>query len=145
MAKTPLNIGDNMVAKKIKTRQEEKSAAKDFLKKAEDNYTQMVAALDAGNYNAVGTLAVQCAISSADAACVYEKGIRSISDDHFDVCDLVSSVPIPDAKEKANVLKRIVGKKNLIQYERRNIYLSEAEDLAKLTSRFYHWVRSHVK
>ncbi len=134
-----------MVAKKIKTRQEERSATRDFLKKAEDNYTQMVAALDVGNYNAVGTLAVQCAISSADAVCVFEKGIRSISDDHFDVCDLVSSVPILDAKEKANLLKRIIGKKNVIQYERRNIHQTEAEDLVKLTSKFYHWVRAQAK
>ncbi|MDP2922991.1 MAG: hypothetical protein Q8O30_04645 [Candidatus Omnitrophota bacterium] len=52
-----------MSAKKIKIKQEEKSAAIDYLKKAEDNY------------NAVGTLAVQCVISSADAICVYEKGI----------------------------------------------------------------------
>lgn len=133
-----------MAPKKIRLRQEERSAAIDFLKKAEDNYAQMIAALDAKNYNAVGTLAVQCAISSADAISVYERGIRSISDDHFDVCGLVGSVPIPDAKEKANLLKRIIGKKNVIQYERRNIYQSEAEDLAKAASRFYQWVRSHV-
>lgn len=133
-----------MTPKKIKSKQEEKSAATDFLKKAEDNYIQMIAALDAKNYNAVGTLAVQCAISSADAICVYEKGIRSISEDHFDVCGLVGSVSIPDAKEKANLLKRIIGKKNVIQYERRNIYQSEAEDLAKAASRFYQWVNSHI-
>ena len=47
------------------------------------------------------TLAVQCAISSADASCVYEKGIRSISQDHLDVCDLVSSLPIEGADEKS--------------------------------------------
>lgn len=134
-----------MAPKKIKIRQEDKSAAKDFLKKAEDNYSQMLAALAAGNYNAVGTLAVQCAISSADAICVYEKGVRSVSDEHFDVCDLVGSVSIQDAKEKANLLRRVIGKKTLIQYERRNIYQSEAEDLAKASSRFYQWVDSHIK
>lgn len=133
-----------MVSKRMKTRQEDKSAAKDFLKKAEDNHVQMLAALTTKNYNAAGTLAVQCAISSADAICVHYKGIRSISDDHFDVCDLVISVPIPDAKEKAVLLKRVIGKKNLIQYERRNIYQSEAEDLVKATVRFYQWVISHI-
>ncbi len=106
-----------MPPKKIKTKQEEKSTASDYLKKAQDNYVQMLSALEKDNYNAVGTLAVQCAISSADAICVYEKGIRSISQDHFDVCDLVRSIPLPDAKEKSNILKRIIAKKNLIQYE----------------------------
>ena len=133
-----------MAPKKIKLRQEERSAAIDFLKKADDNYLQMISALQAKNYNAVGTLAVQCAISSADAISVYEKGIRSISDDHFDVCGLVGSVSMPDAKEKANLLKRIIGKKNVIQYERRNIHQSEAEDLLKSASRFYQWVSLHI-
>ena len=133
-----------MAPKKMKTRQEDKSAAKDYLKKAEDNHAQMINALNSGNYNAAGTLALQCAISSADAICVYEKGVRSISEDHFDVCDLVGSITLPDAKEKANLLKRVIGKKNLIQYERRNIYQSEADEIVKAAARFYQWVASQI-
>jgi hypothetical protein len=57
-----------MPAQKHKTRQEDTSAARDYLRKAEDNYSQTVAALNSGNYNAAGTLALQCALSSADAA-----------------------------------------------------------------------------
>ena len=133
-----------MAPKKMKTRQEDKSAAKDYLKKAEDNHAQMINALNSGNYNAAGTLALQCAISSADAICVYEKGVRSISEDHFDVCDLVGSITLPDAKEKANLLKRVIGKKNLIQYERRNIYQSEADEIVKASARFYQWVASQI-
>ncbi|MBU3933679.1 MAG: hypothetical protein KKH11_03315 [Candidatus Omnitrophica bacterium] len=134
-----------MSAKRIKIKQENRSAAIDYLKKAEDNYTQMLAALENNNYNAVGTLAVQCVISSADAICVYEKGIRSISQDHFDVCDLVESITLPEAREKGNLLKRIIAKKNLIQYERRSMYQSEAIEVAKIVTRFYQWVVSHVK
>src|SRR3989338_9476474 len=100
-----------MAPKKLKIRQEEKTAAGDYLKKAEDNHKAMLAAFKDGNFNAAGTLAFQCGISSADAICVYEKGVRSISQDYFDVCDLVSSVTLPDAKEKANILKRIISKK----------------------------------
>ena len=133
-----------MAPKKMKTRQEDKSAAKDYLKKAEDNHAQMINALNSGNYNAAGTLALQCAISSADAICVYEKGVRSISEDHFDVCDLVGSITLPDVKEKANLLKRVIGKKNLIQYERRNIYQSEADEIVKASARFYQWVASQI-
>lgn len=134
-----------MTPRSIKIRQEDKSAAKDYLKKAEDNYSQMITALRASNFNAVGTLALQCAISSADAICVYEKGIRSISDDHLDVCDLVSSIAAPDAKEKANLLKRVIRKKNMVQYERRNIYQSEANEMTKAASRFYQWAASHIR
>ena len=134
-----------MAPKKSKIRQEEKSAAGDYLKKAEDNRKAMLAALKDENFNAAGTLALQCAISSADAICVYEKGVRSISQDHFDVCDLVGSITLPDAKEKANILKRIISKKNLIQYERRNIFQSEADEIVKASTRFYQWVEANIQ
>lgn len=134
-----------MTPKKLKIRQEERTSASDYLKKADDNFKAMLAALKESNFNAASTLALQCAISSADAICVYEKGVRSISQDHFDVCDLVSAITLPDAKEKANVLKRIISKKNLIQYERRNIFQSEAEEIVKAATRFYQWVEGHVQ
>ncbi|MBU1121713.1 MAG: hypothetical protein ABIH71_06965 [Candidatus Omnitrophota bacterium] len=129
-----------MSPKKIKIRQEEKSAAADYLKKAEDNHAEMILALQNKNYNAVGTLAIQRAISSADAICVYEKGIRSISEVHLDVCELLKSLPLPDAKDKSNILKRIIAKKNIIQYERRSIYEKEAHEIAKSANRLYQWV-----
>lgn len=133
-----------MTPKKIKIHQEEKTAAGDYLKKAEDNFKAMISALEGGDFNAAGTLALQCAISSADAICVFEKGARSVSQDHFDVCDLVISVTLPDAKEKAHILRRIIGKKNLIQYERRNIFKSEADEVVKAATRFYQWVEGHI-
>ncbi|MDA3792317.1 MAG: hypothetical protein PF545_01490 [Elusimicrobia bacterium] len=68
-----------MSARKIKTRQENRSKSEFYLKKAGDNYKQMMKALKDKNYNAAGTLAVQCAISAGDAVSVHEKGIRSVS------------------------------------------------------------------
>jgi hypothetical protein len=133
-----------MTAREIKIKQEERSAAADYLKKATDNYEQMLAAIHADNSNAAATLAVQCAISSADAICVFEKGVRSISQDHFDVCDLVTSLPLEEAKEKSNLLRKIVSKKNLVQYERRNIYKDEALEMVKVTTRFYQWVKEYI-
>ena len=133
-----------MSPKKLKTRQEDRSAAVDYLKKAEDNYSQMVSALQNNNYNAVGTLAIQCVISSADAICIQEKGLRSISSDHLDVVDLVRSITLLESKEKSNLAKRIIAKKNLIQYERRSISQAEANEIAKSAERFYRWVESAV-
>lgn len=133
-----------MTPRNIKTKQEEKFAALDFFKKSKDNHEQMLAALKAGNFNAVGTLAIQCAISAADSICVFEKGLRSVSQDHFDVCDLVRSISIHDAEDKANILRRIISKKNLIQYERRNIFKSEADEIEKAASKFFHWVSDNI-
>jgi DNA-binding protein H-NS len=133
-----------MTAKEIRIKQEERSAAQDYLKKATDNYQQMLSAMQVDNSNAAATLAIQCVISSADAICVFEKGIRSISQDHFDVCDLVASLPIERAKEKSNLLKKIIAKKNLVQYERRNIYKDEAGEIVKVATRFYQWVNDYI-
>jgi len=134
-----------MTPKNIKVKHEERSGDKDYLKKAEDNYNQMLVSINVGNFNAAGTLAIQCAISSADAICVSEKGVRCVSDNHLDTCDLVGSIALPEAKEKANILMRIIRKKNLIQYEKRSIYQSEAEEIVKAATRFYQWVASQVK
>lgn len=134
-----------MTARSIKIKQEERSAAHDYLKKARDNYGQMLSAIQTENYNAAATLAIQCAISSADTVCVFEKGMRSVSQEHFDVCDLVASLPLKDAKDKSNLLKKIIAKKNLVQYEQRNIYKNEALEIVKITTRFYQWVTERLE
>ncbi len=130
-----------MSAREIKIKKEERSAANDYWKKASDNYEQMLIAIQAGNANAAATLAVQCVISSADAICVFEKGVRSVSQDHFDVCDLVASLPVKEAGERTKLLRKVIAKKNLVQYERRNIYNDEAREIVKITARFYQWVK----
>jgi hypothetical protein len=61
------------------------------------------------------------------------------------VCDLVASLPLEDAKEKSNLLRKIVSKKNLVQYERRNIYKDEALEMVKITTRFYQWVKESIE
>ncbi len=134
-----------MTAREIKIRQEDRSAASEYLKKAADNYEQMLAAFNASNWNAAATLAVQCAISSADAVCVYGKGVRSISQDHFDVCDLVAGLPLEGAEEKSKQLRKIIARKNLVQYECRSVNKSDADEMVKVTTRFYQWVRDAIE
>lgn len=134
-----------MSARKIKSKQEDRSNASKYLKKAEDNYNQMITALNNNNYNATGTLAIQCAISAADAICIHEKGVRSLSQNHLDLCDLVKSIPLPEARGKSITLKKIISKKNLIQYESRSIYKNEANEIVKGATRFYQWVVSILK
>lgn len=131
-----------MPPKEIKIKKEERSAAQDYFKKATDNYQGMLLAIERNNSNAAATLAIQCGISAADAICVFEKGIRSVSGDHFDVCGIVESLALPEALGKARTLRKIIAKKNMVQYERRNIFQDEAEEMAKLADRFYQWVSS---
>ncbi len=134
-----------MVARERKVREEARSTAKDYLKKAADNYDQMLVAFHAENWNAAATLAVQCAISSADAICVHEKGIRSVSQDHLDVCDLVAQLSCSGAHEKSGQLRKIIRRKNMVQYECRNMYKSDADEMVKVTARVYQWVQDLVR
>ncbi|MBF0479672.1 MAG: HEPN domain-containing protein [Candidatus Omnitrophica bacterium] len=129
-----------MTAKETKVRQENRSAARDYLKKAQDNYDQMIHAFNSENWNAAATLAVQCAISSADAICVHNRGVRSISQDHLDVCDLVSQLDFENALEKSKQLRKVIARKNMVQYESRSARHADAEEMVKVTTRFYQWV-----
>lgn len=133
-----------MAAREMKVREENKSVADDYLKKAGDNYDQMLEAFHAANWNAAATLALQCAISSADAICVYEQGVRSISQDHLDVCDLVAKLPVEEAHEKAKQLRKIIIRKNMIQYECRSVYKFDADEMVKVTTRVYQWVKERM-
>ncbi|MFO7928643.1 MAG: HEPN domain-containing protein [Candidatus Humimicrobiaceae bacterium] len=133
-----------MAARKIKVKKEDKSKSPRYLKKAEDNYNQMIEALNNNNYNAAATLAIQVALSAADAVCIHEKNIRSISENHSDLCDLIKSLPLVEAKNKSLVLKRIISKKNLVQYESRSMYKKEANQIVKGATRFYQWVNSLI-
>lgn len=134
-----------MTSKETKVRQENRCAARDYLKKAEDNYDQMLLAFNAGNWNAAATLAVQCAISSADAVCVHHNGVRSISRDHFDVCELVSLATLDGAEEKAKQLRKVIARKNMVQYESRSARQSDTQEMVKLTTRFYQWVLENLR
>lgn len=134
-----------MAATERKIKEEARSTARDYLKKAADNYEQMLAAFHSNNWNASATLAVQCAISSADAICVHEKGMRSISQDHLDVCDLVGRLTCHGADEKSKQLRKIIRRKNMVQYECRSVNRSDADDMVKITARVYQWVQEIVK
>lgn len=67
--------------------------------------------------------------------------MRSASQDHLDVCELVNFLSLSEAKEKSKLLRKVIAMKNVIQYERRNIYREEATEIVKVTTRFYQWVK----
>ncbi|KPJ55919.1 MAG: hypothetical protein AMJ42_05995 [Deltaproteobacteria bacterium DG_8] len=135
-----------MVAKKIKTKTIKRSEYRTYLKKAGEFYDIMLQAKKREKWNAVGLNAVHCAISSCDAMLVFYAGIRSTSDDHLAVIDLLStSIKLPDAKSKCGTLRKILVKKSIIEYENRDFIQKEALEILKLTERFYNWVVSNIR
>jgi len=135
-----------MTAKKIKTRKIERSKYVVYLKKAEEFYRTMLEAKREKRWNAVGLNAVHCAISACDAILVFYLGIRSSSEQHEDVINLLSSISnISNGTEKSKTLANILAKKNLVEYEDRDFLENEAETLTKLTTRFFDWVKDRLQ
>ncbi len=129
-----------MIAKKIKIRQVDKSEYVIYSGKAQEFYQTMLQAEKAENWNAVGLNAVHCAISTSDALLVKFAGKRSTSDDHMVVINLLlSSIKLSGLKEKANILRRIIAEKNLVEYENRDFTRKDAQGIIKRTERFYLW------
>lgn len=131
------------MVKKIPTRPVNKSAAVNYLNKAQQFSRAMLDSLDKGDWDAAGLTAVHCAISANDAVIVITKGIRSASSKHDDSVTLLeSTVDTPGVKSATSQLKRLVAKKNLIEYEERMFKESEARDAVKNASRFLSWAEN---
>jgi hypothetical protein len=59
----------------------------------------------------------------------------------LDVCDLVAQLPLPGADEKAKQMRKIIARKNMVQYECRSVRRSDADEMVKITTRVYQWAR----
>lgn len=99
-----------------------------------------------GRFSSAGLLAIQAAIASADAILGWAAGYRSSSPDHGDVVELFrQQLRHSEGSDKqANRLSRIIGKKNLVQYEAREITQKEASYLVEQAERFVNWVKEII-
>ena len=123
-----------------RVRRVDRSRADVYFKKATEFFRSMQHAMQTEQWNAVGLNAVHCAISSCDAVLVYYSERRSASSDHEAAVFLLKSLTeLPDARQKAETLRRILHEKNLVEYEDRPLSEHDAAGLAKLTERFYRW------
>jgi hypothetical protein len=57
---------------------------------------------------------------------------------------MVAKLALPGVEDKAKQLRKIIARKNMIQYECRSVYKSDAEDMVKITARVYQWVQENV-
>jgi len=113
-----------------------------YLNKAKEFYRTMYQAEKAEGWNAVGLNGVHCTISLIDALLVKYSGVRSSEEEHMKVVDLLNSSlsnQIKDIVQKSQAAKRILAKKNLIEYENRNFIKAEALEMIKQVQRFYEW------
>jgi hypothetical protein len=113
-----------------------------YLKKGKEFYQTMFQAEKAENWNAVGLNGVHCVISLIDALLVKYSGIRSVGASHMAAVELMNSLEVSTLKElgqKVQLAKRVIAKKNLVEYEDRDFSKGEALALLSRVQRFHDW------
>jgi hypothetical protein len=103
----------------------------------------MQKARECSSWNSVGLEAVHCVISANDSLLAFFGGIRSISPNHMDSVRLLTEIiDTEEARKNSNHLRRVIAKKNIIEYENRLSTRREAEELALHAERFLSWALS---
>lgn len=113
--------------------------AKQFLEASRDAYLK-------NNWNAVGLNTIHAAISANDAITIYYNNTRSTSAKHSDAVNLLLLIFSSDeeAKRISHHLLWLVSRKNLVEYESRLFYKSEAEEAMKHAERFVGWAKEKL-
>ncbi|MBA4370973.1 MAG: hypothetical protein C0418_05270 [Coriobacteriaceae bacterium] len=132
------------MARSDRTRRAMKSDARAYLAKAEQFLAGMEAELAEERWDAAGLAAIHAGISAGDAVLGYHGGVRSIAQDHRATVDLLKRTMGSAADGAAKHLKRLIDKKNLVEYEQRRLTASEAADLAEQARRFLGWAREQL-
>jgi len=133
-----------MPPKRIAARREERAAHSNYLAKAEEFLRSALENLASDRWNATALSAVHAGIAAADAVLVFERGIRSVSQRHEDVLDLLAGSG-SDRSSALVHLRRILARKNVVEYESRMFSRREAEDVVQHAERFLTWARAQIR
>lgn len=118
--------------------------AANYLAKATQNAHAMKGALQEGNWDTAGLLAVHCVISSADALTVHQLGLRSRSQRHQDAVTLIRQTQKAGVDEKAKLFLTVLDLKNKVEYEETLIHETKARNVVEQAERFYQWTKSQL-
>jgi len=131
---------------KIKISPEPKPNWKNYLIKARQFLETAREAYLKKNWSAVGLNAVHSAICANDSLTIYYGEIRSTNEKHSDAVGLLLRVfkNEKEAEKNSKHLLWLINRKNLVEYEARLFFQSEAEDTLKHAERFLNWARSKL-
>jgi HEPN domain-containing protein len=132
-----------MAPRAIRSRREERAAHTRYWAKAEEFLRSALDNVASRRWNAAALSAVHAGIAAADAVLVYERGLRSVSQRHEDVVDLLAG-PGSDRSSALAHLRRILARKNVVEYESRLFSRQEAEEIVQHAERFLSWARARV-
>src|SRR3989338_454229 len=131
---------------KFKTRDVQKSLYANYLKRAEECYHAAKNSFETQEWNAATISAIHTCIAASDAMCIYFLGKRNASENHNEAVALFKTIKADDEKTNtnANRLSRILGIKNMAEYEDRLVFRTEAEKVSKDCERFLEYVKTKL-
>ena len=132
------------MAQSDRTRPATSADARLYYGKAVEFLESADAALREERWDAAGLAAIHAGISASDAVLAYRGGVRSAGQDHRSAVDLLLQVLGPAATTASRHMKRLVDKKNLVEYEQRRLTHQEALDLAEHARRFIRWAATQL-
>lgn len=131
---------------KFKTRDVEKSLYTNYLKRAKECYHATKNSFEAQEWNAATINAIHACIAASDAMCIYFLGKRNASESHNDAAALFKTIKADDEEinTNANRISRILGIKNMAEYEDRLVFRTETEKVLKDCERFLEYVKTKL-
>ena len=131
---------------KFKTRDVEKSLYANYLKRAEECFHAAKTSFEAQEWNSATISAIHAVIAASDAMCIYFLGKRNASESHNEAVALFKTIELDDKEinTNANRIAKILGIKNMAEYEERLVFRSEAEKALRDCERFLEYVKSKL-
>jgi hypothetical protein len=134
-----------MTPKPIAPRREDRSQAGNYLRKADELRRSGRQNLASHRWNAAAYDAIRAGILCADAVLVFLHGIRSTSQRHADVIELLRRKLGPDAERPSIALSRLIAKKHVVEYEGRLTTEREATDAVDRADELFLWAQMRVQ
>ena len=136
-----------MPPRQPQTRPVSGAEAASYLDKAKEFELAMVDGYRAGRWNAAALAGIHAAISGTDAVLGKLAGQRSAGEDHAMVLEflkakLSSRVGKASLDGQVRRLSRVLGIKNLVEYESRSFARADCDGVVKDVSRYLDWVKS---
>lgn len=127
------------VIRKADSRKCERSKARPAQKKAEEFVAAAKSDLEQSRWNAAGLTAIHAGICAADAGLIASAALRSASQDHGAVIQLLDDqVPEFSPAQKRH-LTGLLSMKNRVAYEQRLLTVTEARQLVDHADRLTRW------
>lgn len=94
-------------------------------------------------YDAAAVLAIHAGILLADAVLIRTSGLKSASEDHRDVVELLAA-RVKNAAPAKRHLGSILSVKNQIEYTGESVGPDESKGLVKSAQRLHEWAKSYL-